>query len=520
VTIQAGDLGPDTAGRGAAGSVAIAHARLIGVRKSFGPVEAVRSVSLDLLPGEVHGLVGENGAGKSTLIKILGGVYRPDDGVVEVDGLPVELSGPADARRHGITVVHQELAVFPDLSAAENVFMGRLPTGRFGTIDRGHAERAVREALAELGVDIDVQRPMRDLSIGHQQLVEIAKGITSGSQVVVMDEPTAALTPAEVADLSGTIKALTSRGVAILFVSHRLDEVFAICDRITIMRDGERVFEAPTRELTPDDVIRHMVGRRLDGLYPRPVAAPGSTVLSVRDLTRTGVFSGITFDLRRGEILALAGLVGAGRTEIARALFGIDRVDEGSVEIDARRAVVRSTADAMRLGIAYLPEDRFQQGILLESSIARNVTLSALRRVAGRLGIVRRGAEASLADRYTARLAVRMRDVQDDAGTLSGGNQQKVVLAKWLATEPTILIVDEPTRGIDVGAKAEVHRILAELCEAGVAILMISSDLPELLGMAHRILVIHNGRVAGEFSAAEADQERVMAAATGQSHVA
>ena len=432
-------------------------------------------------------------------------------------GVPVELHGPSDARRHGITVVHQELAVFPDLSAAENAFMGRLPTGRFGFVDRGHAERAMRGALAELGVDIDVQRPMRELSIGQQQLVEIARGITSGSQVVVMDEPTAALTPAEVSDLAKTIKALTARGVAILFVSHRLDEVFAICDRITIMRDGARVHEALTSELTPDEVIRHMVGRRLDGLYPRPVTKLGPTVLKVRGLRRTGIFEDVSFDLRAGEILGLAGLVGAGRTEIARALFGIDRVDGGTVEINGRPEIVRSTGDAMRLGIAYLPEDRFQQGILLESSIARNVTLAALRRVTGPLGIVRRGAEAGIADLYATRLGVRMRGVEDDAGTLSGGNQQKVVLAKWLATEPRVLIVDEPTRGIDVGAKAEVHRILAELAEAGVAILMISSDLPELLGMCQRILVVHNGRITGEFAAGEADQERVMAAATGQS---
>ena len=491
--------------------------RLIGIRKSFGSVEAVRKVSLDLLPGEIHGLVGENGAGKSTLIKILGGVHRPDEGTLEVDSSPVELHGPADARQRGIAVVHQELMVFPQLSAAENMLMGRLPTGRIGIVDRGRMESVVRHAFAELGVAIDVGRPMRELSIGQQQLVEIAKGITSGAQVIVMDEPTAALTPTEVADLFRILRALVARDVAILFVSHRLEELFAICARITIMRDGEKVHQAPTLELTPDTVIRHMVGRRLEGLHPRPAATPGTVVLSVRNLTRAGVFSDVSFDLRQGEILGLAGLVGAGRTEIARALFGIDKPDGGALEIEGRPAVIRSTGDAMRLGIAYVPEDRHAQGILLETSIARNVTLSALRRVTGRLGIVRRGAETEIAGRYTSRLQVRMRDLRDEAGTLSGGNQQKVVLAKWLATEPKVLIVDEPTRGVDVGAKAEVHRILADLAADGVAILMISSDLPELMGMAQRILVVRKGRIVAELAAADADQERVMAAATGRS---
>lgn len=505
----AGRVGAVTAGGGF-------RARLIGMRKSFGPVEVVRDVSLDLLPGEVHGLIGENGAGKTTLIKMLGGVHRPDGGTIEISGEPVELNGPADARQHGITVVHQELAVFPDLSAAENVFMGRLPQGRLGIVDRRAMDAAVAAVLRELGVSIEVERPMRDLSIGQQQLVEIAKGITSGAQVIILDEPTAALTPAEVADLFRIVRALTARGAAVLFVSHKLDELFAICQRITILRDGERVHQAPVSELTPDDVIRHMVGRRLDGLYPKPSASPGAVMLSVRGLNRKGAFEDIAFDVRAGEIVGFAGLVGAGRTEIARAIFGIDRIEGGTIEIDGQRAAIHSTADAMALGIAYLPEDRHGQGVLLESSIAENVALASLGRIANLAGFVTERAKTALAERFTARLSVRMQSLRDPASALSGGNQQKVVLAKWLATDPRVLIVDEPTRGVDVGAKAEVHRILADLADRGVAIVMISSDLPELLGMAGRVLVVRGGRITGEFAAEDADQERVMAAATGQ----
>ncbi len=363
---------------------------LIGMRKSFGPTKVVKDVSLDLLAGEIHGLIGENGAGKTTLIKLLGGVHRPDSGTIEVSGVPVDLHGPVDARRCGITVVHQELAVFPDLGPAENVFIERLPTTSIGVVDRRRMERAAQGALAELGVRLDAKRPMRTLSIGHQQLVEIAKGLSSGSRVIVMDEPTAALTPSEVGDLFATLRRLAARGAAILFVSHRLDELFVICDRLTIMRDGERVHQARTSELTADDVIRHMVGRRLDGLYPKPTRKPGALVLSARGLTRVGVFSGVSLDLRSGEIVGLAGLVGAGRTEIARALFGIDRLDAGSVMIDGHARSSGRVGDAMRLGIGYLPEDRHAQGILLEASITRNVTLAAIKRIAGLLGLARR----------------------------------------------------------------------------------------------------------------------------------
>jgi rhamnose transport system ATP-binding protein len=483
--------------------------------KSYGAVHALRHGTLSLRAGEVRALVGENGAGKSTLVKLLGGVIRLDDGRMLVDGEPADFHSPTDARDAGIAVIYQEPTLFPDLSVAENVVMGRHPLGALRRIERGAMHREVQELLDRLGVRLDAERPVRGLSIADQQIVEIAKALSFDARVLIMDEPTAALSGPEVERLFSVVRTLRDRGAAVLFISHRLEEVFALCETVTIMRDGAVVHDAATAELTPDEVVRRMVGRELSALFPKEDAAVGDVVLSVRRLTREGVFTDISFDVRAGEIVALAGLVGAGRSEVARAIFGIDRADAGHVEVGGLRLPGGRTVAAMRAGIGFVPEDRRQQGLVMDLSIARNATLTRMRALT-RAGLIGGRAERRLAREWAARLQLKFHRLEDPVGTLSGGNQQKVVLAKWLATEPKLLIVDEPTRGIDVGTKAEVHRLLSELAGRGVAVLMISSELPEVLGMADRVLVMHEGRLTGELSRAQADEERVMRAATGQ----
>ncbi|MEV7872349.1 sugar ABC transporter ATP-binding protein [Streptomyces sp. NPDC088124] len=484
------------------------------VSKSFGAVRALRDVSLHLLPGEAHALAGENGAGKSTLIKTLAGVHRPDAGEILLDGAPVVFHGPADARDAGIAVIYQEPTLFPDLSIAENIFMGRQPRRSLGRIDH----RAVRETTAalmkRLGVELDPDRPARGLSIADQQIVEIAKALSFDARVLIMDEPTAALTGGETARLFSVVRTLRAEGAAVLFISHRLEEIFALCQRVTVLRDGRWISSRPLAGLTEDDLVRSMVGRELGELYPKQRAAVGGTALSVRRLTREGVFRDISFEVRRGEIVALAGLVGAGRSEVAQAVFGVDRADAGEVEVAGRTLPAGSPTAAMAAGLALVPEDRRLNGLVMDLSIERNIGLTGLDRL-GRGGLVRRVLERGRAADWAVRLQLKYNRLADPVGVLSGGNQQKVVLAKWLATEPAVLIVDEPTRGIDVGTKAEVHRLLSALAADGLAVLMISSDLPEVLGMADRVLVMHEGRLTAEIPRAEANEETVMAAATG-----
>jgi rhamnose transport system ATP-binding protein len=483
--------------------------------KSYGAVHALRHGTIALRPGEVRALVGENGAGKSTLVKLLGGVVRLDEGEMLVDSAPVDFHSPTDARDAGIAVIYQEPTLFPDLSVAENVVMGGHPLGALRRIDRGAMHREVQALLDRLGVRLDAERPVRGLSIADQQIVEIAKALSFDARVLIMDEPTAALSGPEVERLFGVVRTLRDRGAAVLFISHRLEEVFALCETVTVMRDGAVVHDAATADMTPDQVVRRMVGRELSALFPKEDAAIGDTMLHVHRLTREGVFTDVSFDVRAGEIVALAGLVGAGRSEVARAIFGIDRADAGHVEVDGRRLPVGRPAAAMRAGIGFVPEDRRQQGLVMDLSIARNATLTRMRALS-RAGLIASHAERRLAGEWARRLQLRFHRLDDPVGFLSGGNQQKVVLAKWLATEPKVLMVDEPTRGIDVGTKAEVHRLLSELAGRGVAVLMISSELPEVLGMADRVLVMHEGRITGELSREEADEERVMLAATGQ----
>jgi rhamnose transport system ATP-binding protein len=488
---------------------------LSGIAKSFGNVQALQGVGLTLFPGEVHALVGENGAGKSTLVKILAGIYRPDAGTVRIGGALVDLHAPTQAQALGIAVVHQEPMLFPDLDVAENVFMGRHPRDRFGRVDWKRMYHEVDQLLASLDVALSSHTPVQGLSVAEQQLVEIAGALSLRARVLVLDEPTAALSPHEVDELFTIVRQLRERGVAVLFVSHRLEEVFEIAERLTIFRDGAQVLSALVSEMTTEEMIKHMVGRELAQLFPKSETEIGEIVLDVRHLTRAGAFVDVSFQLRRGEILGFAGLVGAGRTEVARVLFGIDRAGSGEIWLKGQQVRIRSPRDAMDYGIAYVPEDRHQHGLVMDFSIASNVTLPILRQVS-RLGLLDARAERRIAGDYSSQLRVRSSGLEQLVNALSGGNQQKVVLSKWLATRPAVLILDEPTRGIDVGAKAEVHRIISDLAAGGLAIILISSELPEVLAMADRVLVLHEGRVTGTFARAEATQERVMFAATGQ----
>jgi rhamnose transport system ATP-binding protein len=489
------------------------RAELRGISKRFAATQALDDVSLDLLPGEVHALVGENGAGKSTLVKILAGVHQPDSGTIWLDGEPTQIPGPAHARALGIAVVHQEPRLFPDLTVAENVFIGHAPSGRLGTIDWGATRRAAQSMFEQLDVRFDVGAPVRGLSMADQQLIEIAKALSVDARVLILDEPTASLSAHEVDRLFTIVRRLRNRGASVLFVSHRLDEVFSLCDRATVLRDGRHVITTATSKLTTADLIRHMVGRTVS-LFPKVETPIGDVLLEVEDLTRVGVFHDIGFSVRAGEIVGFAGLVGAGRTEVARVLFGIDQRDAGEIRLGGLPVAFTSPSDAMRGGIAYLPEDRHQEGLVLDFSIAQNVTLPILPRLFPRL-LVRASTERRIALEHTRQFNVRMVGVDQLVGALSGGNQQKVVLAKWLASGPRVLILDEPTRGIDIGAKVEVHRIISELAASGLGIILISSDLPEVLAMSDRILVLHEGRITAEIPRGRATEERVMFAATG-----
>jgi rhamnose transport system ATP-binding protein len=483
--------------------------------KAFGAVHALVDGSITLLPGEAHALVGENGAGKSTLVKILAGVYQPDGGTLSVDGQLTVLSGPIAARDAGISIIYQEPTLFPDLTVAENIFMGRQPLRAGRRIDRPAMNRSAGEIFARLGVALDPQRQARGLSVADQQIVEIAKALSSHANVLVMDEPTAALTTVEVERLFEVIRALRREGASVLFISHRLEEVFAICQRVTIMRDGRFVRTAAIGEITVDEVIRSMVGRDLDVLFPKTKTSVGEVVLQVDRLSREGVLHDISFSVRRGEIVALAGLVGAGRSEVARAIFGIDRRSAGVVTVRGQVLPNGSPLASMAAGVALVPEDRRQQGLVMDLGVDRNIALASLARLS-RFGLISRTRERDLAASWANRLQVKFGRLTSAVSTLSGGNQQKVVLSKWLARDPALLIIDEPTRGIDVGTKAEVHRILDGLVAGGLAVLMISSELPEVLGMADRILVMREGRISAELSRAEADEDSVMRAATGQ----
>jgi rhamnose transport system ATP-binding protein len=486
----------------------------VHAQKSFGAVHAVTDASIELFPGEAHGLVGENGAGKSTVVKMLAGLHQPDAGTIALAGRTVDLTSPALARDAGIAVIYQEPTLFPDLDVAENVFMGRMLRTSGGRLNRPAMRSQVRTVLERLEVRLDPGRIARGLSIADQQIVEITKALTLDARVIIMDEPTAALSAAEVSRLFRVIETLREQGAAVLFISHRLDEIFATCQRITVMRDGRSVLTSQADALTTDQLVRAMVGRDIETRPEGVTGEPGKVVLNVEHLTREGTFVDVSFQIRAGEIVGLGGLVGAGRTEIAEAIFGIQRYDAGSVTIDGQPLKKGSPAAAMRAGIALVPEDRRQHGLVMDESIERNIVLASLARVR-RHGLIAKGLSHDLAADWTARLQVKYNRLADPASTLSGGNQQKVVLAKWLSRRPALIIVDEPTRGIDIGTKAEVHRLLMDLAGEGVAVMVISSELPELLLLSDRILVIREGRLVHEFPREVATEESVIAAAAG-----
>lgn len=483
------------------------------VSKSFGPVVALRSGSLAVDAGSIHALIGENGAGKSTLVKVVAGVHRRDSGTFELDGAPVDFSSTAESKQAGIAVIYQEPTLFPDLSVTENIFMGRQPLARGRRIDR-QAMYAEAEALfARLGVRIDPRRPAEGLSIADQQIIEIAKAISLDARLLVMDEPTAALSGVEVERLFAVARSLRDEGRALVFISHRFDEVFALCDTVTVMRDGSYVDTRRIEGTTTSELVSLMVGRDVDELFPKVEASVGEPVLQVRGLSRAGVFHDVDLDVRAGEIVGLAGLVGAGRSEVARAVFGVDAYDAGSVTMDGTPVRPRDPRAAIRAGMAFVPEDRRKQGLVIDSSVTGNIA-GVIRRGIARAGLLTSAMENRASAPWAGRLEVKTSALDMTASTMSGGNQQKVVIAKWLATDPRLLIIDEPTRGIDVGTKAEVHRLLSELAGRGLAILMISSELPEVLGMADRVLVLCEGRITAELDRAEATPEAVMHAAT------
>ena len=480
-----------------------------GLGKSFPGVRALHNVRFDVRSGEVHALLGENGAGKSTLIKIVSGVYRPDSGTVRVDGREVHFAGPQEAQAAGIATVFQELLLFPDLSVAENIFIGHAPRSAWGGVDWRAMRARAAEILASLEIhELDVTAPVSSLSVANRQRVEIAKALSLKARVLIMDEPTAALPEADVLRLFAIVRNLRARGVGVVYISHRMAEIFTLADRVTVLRDGEFVATRQVAATSEAELITMMVGRTIDHLFPKIATSPGAPVLEVRDLVSPPVVRGVSFTVRAGEIVGLAGLIGSGRSEVAQTVFGMTPARSGEIRIDGRMVRIGSAAEAKRHGIAYVPEDRGSQGVIRAMTLGQNVSLAVLRRIARR-GFIDRAEEEALASDAIARFSIRARGPQQIVGKLSGGNQQKVVLGKWLATRPRLLIMDEPTRGIDVGAKAEIHRLMSELAAQGLAVLMISSELPEILGMSDRILVMREGRIAAEFTRAQADQETI-----------
>lgn len=483
------------------------------ISKSFSGVEVLHQVSFNLKRGEVHALLGENGAGKSTLVKVITGVHQPDSGEILLNDEQVHFADARDSRQAGIAAIYQELSLFPDLDVAENIFVGRQPTTRGGRVDWRKLYAEAGELLTSLGVHLDLKQKARNLSIAQQQMVEIARAFSINARILIMDEPTSSLTLNEVEDLFRLVRRLREDGTAIIFISHRLEELFELADRITVLRDGSYVDTRPMQEVTRDDLIRMMVGRTISNLFPKQEVQAGNVILKVDHLTHEGTFQDVSFELRKGEILGMAGLVGAGRTNVARTLFGVEPATSGTIWIDGKELLITSPHQAIQLGLAYVPEDRQLHGLIPAMQINTNISLPMLQDYANQ-GWLHTQSERKAAYDAACQMEVRANSIWQKARELSGGNQQKVVLAKWLLTNPRILILDEPTRGIDVGTKAAVHALMSKLASEGMAILMISSELPEVLGMSDRIVVMREGHMTAHFTRAEATQEKIIAAAT------
>ena len=491
-----------------------AAVRFVGVTKRFPGVVALRGVSFDVATGTCHAVCGENGAGKSTLGKLLAGIDQPDEGTIEVDGRAVRFADPGEALAAGVAMVHQELAGCANLSVAENLCLGKLPA-RWTFVDRAGMRKRAAALLADIGASTDLSAPLSSLSVAERQLVQIAAAVGSGARIIVFDEPTSSLSEGEAARLYDLAGRLTARGATLLYVSHRMPEIFRLCGRITVLRDGEHVATRATGDMSEHELVQLMIGRRLEQRAPAHLAAKlGAEALTVRDLSSRGKFERVSFSLRSGEVLGLAGLVGAGRSEIAKALFGLDTSVTGSVTVRGAPVRIRSARDAMRLGIGLVPEDRKGEGLVLGMGSLANVTLPLLDRLSSASWIRRRD-ERTLGRRYFERLRVKVASDDAPASGLSGGNQQKLVMARWLAAESRILILDEPTRGVDVGAKAELHQWIDQLAADGHAILLISSELPELLYLSTRVMVLRNGRVVGEVAREEASEGGLLAMMAG-----
>lgn len=489
------------------------------IAKRFGASRALAGVHFSLQRGEIHALCGENGAGKSTLMKIIDGIHAPDEGDIRINGERVLIDGPAHAMRLGIGLVHQEIALCGDATVAENIFMPEITTRPRAWMDFASLNARAAQALARLGQQIDPGLRVDDLGISSQQLVEIAKALTLDCKVLILDEPTAALTEVESAALFRVLHDLKAQGIGIIYISHRMAEIFQHCDRVTVLRDGRDVLCAPLSALTPDALVRSMVGRDLGCYYPPKQASGGDAapLLEVDGIADDVSVHGISFTLKRGEILGISGLMGAGRSELAETLCGLRRARRGSVRLRGEPLRIRRYGDALRHGIAYLSEDRKAAGLFLELPIEQNISSMALARISSRFGLLRRRAERRLATELGARLKLKSDGVAIDAASLSGGNQQKVAIAKLLATRPAVLLMDEPTRGVDVGAKSEIHHILRDLASQGVGVVVISSELPEIIGLCDRALVIRDGRLAGELAASEMTEERLLRLASGLS---
>lgn len=485
-----------------------------GIDKSFGSNQVLKDAGFVLTDGEVHALMGENGAGKSTLMKILTGVYTKDAGTIYVDGREVNYKNLQEAEKAGIVFIHQELNVLYDLTVEENLFIGKEIKGKFGFCNQKAMRKKAEEALGRLGVHISPAEVMSNLSVGQQQMIEICKALMVDAKVIIMDEPTAALTQSETLVLFDVIRSLKKQGISIVYISHRMEEIFELCDRISVLRDGTYIGTKNIPETNMNEIVKMMIGREIGERYPVRNCKIGDTVLKVKDLTSSGVFHNVSFEVKAGEVLGVSGLMGAGRTEIMQAIFGNLHCDSGSIEINGKEVHIKSPIQAMKCGIGFITEDRKVEGLMLEESIEKNIALANLPRVSNH-HVMDRKKEDDLVKKGIEELHIKCFGPDHECNNLSGGNQQKVVFAKWIYTDPKILILDEPTRGVDIGAKKEIYTIINELAAKGVAIIMVSSELPEVLGMSDRIMVVREGEVRGIIGREEANQENIMTLATG-----